>query len=90
MATNRFADEADRLGVVGGGRVELEHVERVVDVAQLLERAELGQLGCEFGAVGRVERVLMLKLGGQQLQEGIFIQAVGCLREACTPAVGRS
>jgi hypothetical protein len=38
-----------------------ERGEIVIDVAQLLQRAELGELGGDR-AVGGVERVLMLKL----------------------------
>ena len=84
LKTMSLADERDGLRVVDRSFVHFERVEVVVDVAQLLERAELRQLGGELRAVGRIERVLMLKLADQELQKGILAQVVrtaGRLRE---------
>ena len=47
-----------------------------VDVGHLLQRRELGELRYILGVVLRIEGVLVLHLGDEELQERVFVESV--------------
>ena len=74
LGNDALADEtggAEQLGLIHG-RIQVFHAG--IDILQLFQAGELGQLGNEFLILGRVQRVLVAQLGHQKLKKGTFIR----------------
>src|SRR6185312_5339323 len=74
-----LADELQRLRRLRGLLQRNQRRQRVIGLELLLDAGELDELLGELVCVERVERVLILKLGRQQREEGLEIAGDGLI-----------
>ena len=83
------ADQAERGGRLRGLLQRDQSGKRVVRLELLLDLGELDQLLGELVGVERIERVLVLQLRGEQLQEGGEIAGDGAVVDRAGDGGGR-